>query len=65
MNKLLGALRKVYVWLAESSYEIALSVVCFLVAVEILGTWACWGVLIVSLIVWAYRKVKRYEKNLK
>ena len=46
-------------WLKGNAYEVALSVTCFLVAVEILDTWACWGVLFVSFIVWGFNKKKK------
>lgn len=44
------------VWVANNLYEIALSVVCFLVAVEVLDTWACWAVLFGSFIFWGLQK---------
>lgn len=43
-------------WVIDNGYEIALSVTCFLVAVEIVDTWLCWGVLFVSFIVWGLKK---------
>lgn len=46
----------------NNGYEIALSVVCFFVAVEILDTWACWGVLFVSFLVWMLKRAGVLKK---
>ena len=43
-------------WVVDNLYEIALSAVCFLVAVEILDTWACWAVLFGSFLFWILKK---------
>ena len=43
-------------WVLNNGYEIALSAVCFCVATEILGTWACWAVLFGSFGVWGLKK---------
>jgi len=52
-------LKQLIKWVGNNAYEVALSVTCALVAVEILDTWACFGVLFVSFAVWGYRKANK------
>jgi hypothetical protein len=44
-------------WLKGRYYEVALTIVCLLMAVEILGTWAGFAAVFVSFVVWGFKKV--------
>ena len=56
INEIIKKLKQAALWIIDNGYEIALSIVCFLVATHILGPWACWAVLFGSFLVWGLKK---------